>query len=186
MTAALLRLNRRTFASLRHRNYRLFFVGQIISVTGTWMQNVAMAWLVLELTGSPVAVGILVLCQFLPFSMLGLFAGVFADRLDPRRLVMTTQAAAMVLATTPGAAHAARRPEPWQIYAARRAARHRARLRRSCAAGVHVSDGRAGRAPECGRAQLVALQRRAGRRAGDRRRDRRRLRVRASASPSTP
>ena len=88
MTAAFLRLNRRTFASLRYRNYRLFFVGQTISVTGAWMQNVAMAWLVLELTGSPVAVGILVLCQFLPFSVLGLFAGVFADRLDPRRLVM--------------------------------------------------------------------------------------------------
>ena len=55
-----------------------------------------MAWLVLELTGSPFAVGILVLCQFPPFSVLGLFAGVFADRLDPRRLVITTQAAAMV------------------------------------------------------------------------------------------
>ena len=68
VTAALLRLNRRTFASLKHRNYRLFFVGQVVSVTGTWMQNIAMAWLVLELTGSPVAVGVLVLCQFLPFS----------------------------------------------------------------------------------------------------------------------
>ena len=103
MTAALLRLNRRTFASLKHRNYRLFFVGQVTSVTGTWMQNVAMAWLVLELTGSPVAVGILVLCQFLPFSMLGLFAGVFADRLDPRRLVIVTQAAAMVDGDSSGA-----------------------------------------------------------------------------------
>lgn len=117
MTAALLRLNRRTFASLKHRNYRLFFIGQITSVTGTWMQNVAMAWLVLELTGSPVAVGILVLCQFLPFTFLGLFAGVFADRLDPRRLVMATQAGAMVLATALALLTLAGDPQPWQIYA---------------------------------------------------------------------
>lgn len=116
MTAAFLRLNRRTFASLRHRNYRLFFFGQITSVTGTWMQNVAMAWLVLDLTGSPVAVGILVLCQFLPFSVLGLFAGVFADRLDPRRLVMTTQAAAMVTATLLALLTLLGSIEPWQVY----------------------------------------------------------------------
>ena len=57
MTRAFVRLNRRTFASLKYRNYRLFFSGQIVSITGTWMQNVAMAWLVLDLTGSPVAVG---------------------------------------------------------------------------------------------------------------------------------
>jgi MFS family permease len=95
VTAALLRLNRRTFASLKHRNYRLFFSGQVISITGTWMQNIAMAWLVLELTGSPVAIGVLALSQFLPFTLFGLFSGVLADRVDPRRLVMSTQAAAM-------------------------------------------------------------------------------------------
>jgi MFS family permease len=116
VTAAFLRLNRRTFASLQHRNYRLFFFGQITSVTGTWMQNVAMAWLVLDLTGSPVAVGILVLCQFLPFSVLGLFAGVFADRLDPRRLVMATQAAAMVTATLLALLTLLGSIEPWQVY----------------------------------------------------------------------
>ncbi|HEY1356363.1 MAG TPA: MFS transporter, partial [Solirubrobacterales bacterium] len=69
MTAALAGLNRRTFASLKYRNYRLFFAGQIVSVTGTWMQNIAMAWLVLDLTHSPVAVGALALCQFLPFTV---------------------------------------------------------------------------------------------------------------------
>ena len=67
MTAALLRAQRRTWSSLRnHRNYRIFFAGQVVSVTGTWMQNVAAAWLVLTLTHSPVAVGVLMLCQFLP------------------------------------------------------------------------------------------------------------------------
>jgi MFS family permease len=99
VTAAIRRANRRTFASLRrHRNYRLFFAGQIVSVSGTWMQNIAAAWLVLQLTHSPVAVGVLALCQFLPFTIFGLFAGVLVDRLDARRTVMATQAAALVLA----------------------------------------------------------------------------------------
>jgi MFS family permease len=98
MTRALLAFNRRTFASLHHRNYRLYFAGQVVSVTGTWMQNIAMAWLILELTHSPVAVGALALCQFLPFTAFGLFAGVLVDRLDARRLVIGTQAASMLLA----------------------------------------------------------------------------------------
>jgi MFS family permease len=99
VTAAFRRANRRTFASLRrHRNYRLFFAGQMVSVSGTWMQNIAAAWLVLQLTHSPVAVGVLALCQFLPFTVFGLFSGVLVDRLDARRTVMGTQAAALVLA----------------------------------------------------------------------------------------
>ena len=99
VTAALLRANRRTFSSLRkHRNYRLFFSGQVISVSGTWMQNIATAWLILELTHSPVAVGVLALCQFLPFTLFGLFAGVVVDRFDARRLVIGTQVVSMVFA----------------------------------------------------------------------------------------
>lgn len=99
MTTALRRVNRRTFASLRrHRNYRLFFSGQIVSVSGTWMQNIAAAWVILELTHSPVAVGVLALCQFLPFTLFGLFAGVLVDRFDARRTVIATQASAMALA----------------------------------------------------------------------------------------
>ena len=88
----------RIFKSLRkHRNYRLFFMGQVISLAGTWMQNIALAWLVLSLTHSPLAVGVLALCQFLPFMLFGLYAGVLADRWDNRRLVMATQAAQMVV-----------------------------------------------------------------------------------------
>ena len=99
MTAAFLRANRRTWASLRkHRNYRIFFSGQVVSVTGTWMQNIAAAWLVLQLTHSPVAVGVLMLCQFLPATVLGLFGGVLVDRLDVRRTVIGTQAASMAFA----------------------------------------------------------------------------------------
>ena len=80
-------------ASRGHRNYRIFFSGQLVSLAGTWMQNVALAWLVLELSGSPLAVGALVFCRFVPFTIFGLAAGVLADRIDSRRLVMGTQAA---------------------------------------------------------------------------------------------
>jgi MFS family permease len=96
VTAALLALNARTFASLkRHRNYRVFFTGQVISVSGTWMQNIALAWLVVELTHSPLAVGILAFCRFIPFTILGLVAGVVADRIDNRKLVIATQTISM-------------------------------------------------------------------------------------------
>jgi MFS family permease len=98
VTPALVALNERTFASLkRHRNYRLFFTGQVISVSGTWMQNVALAWLVVELTSSPIAVGALAFCRFIPFTLFGLVAGVVADRIDNRKLVIATQSVSMFL-----------------------------------------------------------------------------------------
>jgi MFS family permease len=94
----LLALNARTFASLkRHRNYRLFFIGQLVSVIGTWMQNIALAWLVIELTSSPVAVGVLAFCRFIPFTVFGLFAGVVADRIENRKLVIGTQLFSMAV-----------------------------------------------------------------------------------------
>jgi MFS family permease len=100
VTAAFLAANRRTFASLRkHRNYRLFFAGQVVSTIGTWMHNIAAAWLVLSLTHSAVAVGVLAVFQFLPFTLFGLFAGVLVDRFDARRTVILTQAASLVFAS---------------------------------------------------------------------------------------
>ena len=91
-------LRRRTFRSLRrHRNYRLFFAGQIVSVAGTWMQNIALAWLVIELSSAPLAVGALAFCRFVPFFLFGLAAGVVIDRLDTRRLLLATQGAAMIV-----------------------------------------------------------------------------------------
>ncbi|GAC1338304.1 MAG: MFS transporter [Candidatus Dormibacteria bacterium] len=99
MSAAGSLVNARTFTSLRkHRNYRLYFAGQVVSLTGTWMQNVAMAWLVVVLSHSPIAVGVLAFCQFGPFAIFGLLGGVITDRFDKRRTYMTTQAASMVLA----------------------------------------------------------------------------------------
>ena len=100
MTAALLALNSRTFSSLRrHRNYRLFFTGQIISVTGSWMQDTALPWLILGLTGSPVYVGLLVFARYAPFLAFGLFSGVAADRFDNRRVVVATQTVSMLVAS---------------------------------------------------------------------------------------
>jgi MFS family permease len=116
MTAAFLAFNRRTIASLHHRNYRLYFAGQVVSVTGTWMQNIAMAWLILDLTHSPLAVGALALCQFLPFTVFGLFAGVLVDRFDARRLVIWTQAASMVLAVALAVPTLLGVVEPWIVY----------------------------------------------------------------------
>jgi MFS family permease len=91
-------LRARTFRSLRrHRNYRIFFTGQLVSLAGTWMQNVALAWLVIELSGSALAIGALAFWRFVPFTLFGLVAGVVADRIESRKLVMTTQAAAMAI-----------------------------------------------------------------------------------------
>jgi MFS family permease len=98
MSTLAIALRTRTFRSLRrHRNYRIFFVGQLVSLAGSWMQNIALAWLVLELSGSPLAVGALAFWRFLPFTVFGLLAGVVADRVESRRLVMATQAAALVV-----------------------------------------------------------------------------------------
>ena len=98
VTTLAIALRTRTFRSLRrHRNYRIFFTGQLVSLAGTWMQNVALAWLVLELSGSPLAVGALAFWRFVPFTVFGLVAGVVADRLESRRLVMWTQAVAMAI-----------------------------------------------------------------------------------------
>ena len=97
MSTVGLALQTRTFRSLRrHHNYRLFFGGQIVSLAGSWMQNVALAWLVLSLSRSPLAVAMLLFCRFAPYTLFGLFAGSIVDRVDTRRLVVWTQVAAML------------------------------------------------------------------------------------------
>jgi MFS family permease len=92
----------KTFRSLRVRNYRLYFFGQTISLTGTWMQSVGQAWLVLRLTGSGVALGLTAALQFLPVLLFGPWGGLLADRVDKRKLVIGTQTAAGLLALTLG------------------------------------------------------------------------------------
>jgi MFS family permease len=84
--------------AFRHRNYRLFFGGQAISLVGTWMQQVAQGWLVLQLTHDPLWLGLVSLAQFGPVIIFGLFGGVIADQLPKRRTLLATQSVAMILA----------------------------------------------------------------------------------------
>ncbi len=117
---SLLRLaSNRTFASLRrHRNYRLFFCGQLTSVAGTWMQNIALAWLVvtLEPHSRGLAVGLLAVCRFGPFTLLGLFAGVATDRFDNRHIVIVTQSVQMVFSAVLAAITLLGDVQLWQVY----------------------------------------------------------------------
>ncbi|MDD5546130.1 MAG: MFS transporter [Candidatus Omnitrophica bacterium] len=87
-----------TFRTLKLRNFRLFFMGQSISLIGTWMQSVAMSWLVYRMTGSTLLLGIVAFCSQIPTFILSPFAGVFADRYNRHRIVITTQALSMIQA----------------------------------------------------------------------------------------
>ena len=86
------------FRALTHRNFRLFWSGQLISLVGTWMQSVAQGWLMHRLTGSAFMLGLLGFAQFLPVMFLSLWAGVVADRMDKRRLIIATQSLALLQA----------------------------------------------------------------------------------------
>lgn len=89
-----------TFRALRHRDFRLLWMGQCVSLTGTWMQSVAQGWLVLRLTDSAFFLGLIGFCTFLPILLFGLVAGVVADRLPRRQALLWTQGAAMLFALT--------------------------------------------------------------------------------------
>jgi MFS family permease len=82
------------FSALQHRNYRLYFFGQAVSVTGTWMQSLAMSWLVLSLTNSAIKLSLVNVLQFAPTLVFGLLAGVVADRVPKRSLLVCTQSIA--------------------------------------------------------------------------------------------
>jgi MFS family permease len=89
-----------TFSSLRVRNYRLFFFGQLVSVAGTWMQTVAQSFLVLRLTSSGTALGFSIAARFIPILLFGPMGGLIADRMNKRRILLVTQTAAGLLAGT--------------------------------------------------------------------------------------
>ena len=86
------------FRALRHRNFRLFFTGQLVSLIGTWMQMVAQGWLVLRLTNSSFMLGVVAFAGYLPVLMMSLFAGVVVDHVDRRRLIVSAQTLMMVSA----------------------------------------------------------------------------------------
>ncbi|MGW7303592.1 MFS transporter [Streptomyces sp. NPDC054829] len=107
-----------TFGSLRIRNYRLFFLGQVVSNTGTWMQRIAQDWLVLSLTGSATAVGITTALQFLPMLLFGLYGGVLVDRLPKRPTLLVTQTAMALTGLALAALTLTGHVEVWHVYLA--------------------------------------------------------------------
>ncbi|MFJ6562857.1 MFS transporter [Streptomyces sp. NPDC091412] len=106
------------FSSLRVRNYRLFFLGQVVSNTGTWMQRIAQDWLVLSLTGSSAAVGITTALQFLPMLLFGLYGGVLVDRLPKRPTLLVTQSAMAVTGLALAVLTLTGQVQVWHVYLA--------------------------------------------------------------------
>jgi MFS family permease len=117
MNATVTAVTQRTFASLRFRNYRLYFISQIVSFSGTWMQSVALAWLVLQLTGSGTALGTVLAMQFLPTLLLAPIGGMLADRFNKRTLIIGTQTTAGLLAIALGVITLTGVVELWMVYA---------------------------------------------------------------------
>jgi len=109
-------LLRRTFSALAIRNFRLYFAGQVVSVSGTWMQRVAQSWLVLELTGSGAAVGAVTAFQFLPILVVAPWGGLIADRVDKRKVLYLTQSLAGLIAATLGLLVIFDRVELWMVF----------------------------------------------------------------------
>jgi MFS family permease len=109
---------RRSFNSLEVPNYRRYFAGQLISLSGTWMQTVAAIWLILTLTDSGVAVGLTTALQFLPMLLLGAWGGVLADRIPRRRLLIATQALMAIPAIGLFAVTATGVVAPWMVFLA--------------------------------------------------------------------
>jgi MFS family permease len=106
----------RAFISLRHRNYRLYWFGQLISLMGTYMQTIGQAWLVLQLSHSALQLGLVGALQYLPVLLFSLFGGVFADRWPKRRVLLVTQSAAMIQALLLWTLVATGSIQLWQIY----------------------------------------------------------------------
>lgn len=105
-----------TFRAMRVRNYRLYWFGQLISISGTWMQTTAQAWVVFTLTNSPLALGTVTTLQFLPVTLLTLFGGVIADRAPKRKLVLITQTLALIQAAIFGVLVATNTIQVWHMY----------------------------------------------------------------------
>ena len=115
-TDRLRQFSRETFSSLQVRNYRLYYIGQIVSTSGTFMQSVAQAWLVLKLTNSGTALGIATALQYLPILVLGPYGGVIADRFSKRKILYFTQSISGVLALILGILVLTNLVRVWMVY----------------------------------------------------------------------
>src|SRR6476619_1105727 len=103
------------FRALRHRNFRLFWSGQLVSVIGTWMQSVAQGWLMHRLTSSALMLGVLNFTQFVPVLLFSLWAGAIADRVDKRRMLLITQSFALAQAAALATLVSLGIARPWMI-----------------------------------------------------------------------
>jgi MFS family permease len=108
---------RHSFTPLRIRNFRVYIAGQTISLIGTWLQSTALGWVVWEMTKSPGSLGLVATLTFLPQLLIGPFVGVWADRLDRRKILIWTQAAQMILAFVLAFLIGAGLIQLWHIYA---------------------------------------------------------------------
>ncbi|MBV9579846.1 MAG: MFS transporter [Chloroflexi bacterium] len=113
---AAIRLGGRGWRALRQPNYRLYFFGQVVSQSGTWLQRIAQAWLVLDVANSPAALGVLTVFQFTPALALSLVAGVVADRVGKQRLIMITSTLEALQALAMAAVTFSGNVQLWQIY----------------------------------------------------------------------
>src|SRR5439155_3381906 len=104
-----------SFRSLRHRNYRLYFIGQLISLTGTWMQTTALTWLAYDLTHQSKWPALISAAQMLPTLFLGVWGGLLADRWPKRSLILLTQFLFLVLAVALAILVVAGAVQPWQL-----------------------------------------------------------------------
>ena len=116
LSSYLKRISQDTFSSLHVRNYRLYYFGQIISTSGTFMQSVAQAWLVLQLTNSGTALGLVAALQNLPILILGPYGGVIADRISRRKILFFTQSCSGALALILGILVATNLVQVWMVY----------------------------------------------------------------------
>jgi len=105
-----------TFRALQHRNFRLFFFGQMVSLTGTWMQTVAQSWLIYRMTGSSALLGLVAFCSQFPMFLAAPIGGTVADRQDRRRVLIFTQVASMVLALILAALTLSHAIREWHIF----------------------------------------------------------------------
>src|SRR3989475_9279225 len=167
MTEAAGGARRYGLGALAHRNFRLFFIGQGISLVGTWMENVGEGWLILTLTNSPFYVGLTAALSSLGVLLFSLYAGVIADRVDKRRVIILMQIAFMLEAFTVSILVWTGVIAVWQVLILATilgiASAFDIPMRQS-----FIVDGRQGRPDERDRAELLAVQRRACHRPGDR------------------
>ncbi len=129
--------------ALRHRNFQLFFAGQLISLIGTWMQTVAQSWLVYRMTGSALLLGAVGFASQIPVFIMAPVGGIVADRHNRQRVVIATQTASMILAGILAALTLTHRVHVWQIMVLAAWTGRGERVRHSRAAGIPHRHGRA-------------------------------------------